>query len=706
MPCVFGFADKIIGRPQYTVFAAFGSFALIGLMEFGGPMANRVRSQVAVALSGGVMVFIGTTVSRDPWLGAAVMAAGSFIVLFAGVISSQIARASNAVILPLVLATAFPGSVADIPARLAGFGTAALVSLVAITVLWPLPAVDPLRRPTVAVSRSLAARLRRVPGAGDGASASDEAAVATLGRAFLAMPFRPTGLNTQTRLTVRLVEELEWLDRAIARWHDPTENASDEAAADVLDACAEALDQDASGSRLAAAIATLRTQRSRSEQAALDAAEADQQGSVTAPEFVARLEPSFRAQELAFAVGGVGQTVMATLAAEGRSWWAALLGHEVGASEQLVTASLRARAHLNRNSVWLRNSVRGAVGLGLATLIAAEVGVQHSFWVVLGALTVLRSNALSTGQVVTRAVAGTLAGFVVGAVIISLVGSSTGILWAILPLSILIGGLAPAIVSFATGQAAFTVTILSLFTIIAPEGWRIGVVRVEDVLLGCGVSLVVSLILWPRGAAAQLATAIGDAYALAGQYLSEAVDFASACCGSRGAPPVPPTHHADRANAAARRLDDAFRTYLAERGAKPAPLSDITNLLIGSAVLRLTADAVLALWHRSPLHAPVATTQARSELVAKASRVRSWYDELAQSLVTHADINEPLVAQADGRADFLDALGEDLASRDGRTATTVRLVWTDFHVNVAIDLQRTIGESASVVAGGPRPPGR
>jgi uncharacterized membrane protein YccC len=368
-----------------------------------------------------------------------------------------------------------------------------------------------------------------------------------------------------------------------------------------------------------------------------------------------------------------------------------------------MTARQRARAHLNRNSVWFRNSVRGAVGLALATLIAGEVGVQHSFWVVLGALTVLRSNALSTGQFVTRAIAGTLAGFAVGAIIISLVGTNTGILWGILPLSIVIGGLAPAIVSFATGQAAFTVTILSLFTIIAPEGWRIGVVRVEDVALGCAISLVVALIFWPRGAAAQLATAIGDAYALAGQYLSEAVDFASACCGARGAPPVPPTPRAELANAAARRLDDAFRTYLAERGAKPAPLSDITNLLIGSAVLRLTADAVLALWHGSSPHVPVSATQARGELVAKASRLRSWYDELAQSLVSRTDINDPLVAEAGGRSGFLEALGDDLASGDGRTPTTVRLVWTDFHVNVAIDLQRTIADSARVVAHGSRP---
>ena len=67
--------------------------------------------------------------------------------------------------------------------------------------------------------------------------------------------------------------------------------------------------------------------------------------------------------------------------------------------------------------------MRGAVGLGLAVLIANLTGVQHAFWVVLGTLSVLRSNALSTGQNVLRGLLGTVAGFVVGAALVELVGT-------------------------------------------------------------------------------------------------------------------------------------------------------------------------------------------------------------------------------------------------------------------------------------------
>src|SRR6202007_711041 len=66
-------------------------------------------------------------------------------------------------------------------------------------------------------------------------------------------------------------------------------------------------------------------------------------------------------------------------------------------------------------SVWFRNSVRGAVGLAIAVFIAQRSGLQHSFWVVLGTLSVLRSNALGTGWSIVSALGGTAGGVVVGA---------------------------------------------------------------------------------------------------------------------------------------------------------------------------------------------------------------------------------------------------------------------------------------------------
>ena len=50
------------------------------------------------------------------------------------------------------------------------------------------------------------------------------------------------------------------------------------------------------------------------------------------------------------------------------------------------------------------------------------------------------------------------------------VGTNTTVLWVLLPAAILVTGVAPAAISFAAGQAAFTVTALILFDLLAPAG--------------------------------------------------------------------------------------------------------------------------------------------------------------------------------------------------------------------------------------------
>ena len=44
------------------------------------------------------------------------------------------------------------------------------------------------------------------------------------------------------------------------------------------------------------------------------------------------------------------------------------------------------------------------------------------------------------------------------------------------------------------------VVVLVLFNLIQPTGWRVGLVRVEDVAIGAAVSLLVGVLIWPRGA--------------------------------------------------------------------------------------------------------------------------------------------------------------------------------------------------------------
>jgi len=204
---------------------------------------------------------------------------------------------------------------------------------------------------------------------------------------------------------------------------------------------------------------------------------------------------------------------------------------------------------------------------------------------VLGALAVLRSNALSTGTTVLRVLAGTVAGLIIGSALLLALGTSPALLWALLPVAVLVAGYAPDAISFAAGQAAFTVTLLILFNIISPVGWKVGLIRIEDIALGCAAGLIVGILVWPRGAAAAIGAALSQAYRIGTGYLADAVAYAL------GLAAEPEAEHREML-AAGRRLDDALRQYLAERGAKNVHLSDLTPIVNGATRLRLAGEAI------------------------------------------------------------------------------------------------------------------
>ena len=81
-------------------------------------------------------------------------------VIFAGVISSVLAGASTSLLLAFILPVSLGGPASTIPDRLAGWGIASSLSLVAITPLWPAPVQVPLRQAAIAACRAIAQRLR------------------------------------------------------------------------------------------------------------------------------------------------------------------------------------------------------------------------------------------------------------------------------------------------------------------------------------------------------------------------------------------------------------------------------------------------------------------------------------------------------------------------------------------------------------------
>src|SRR5207302_10046679 len=74
IPAVFALADKVIEQPQTSILAAFGSFAMLVLVEFAGPPRSRFVAYVALACAGAAFITLGTLCSRNAWLAAGTMA--------------------------------------------------------------------------------------------------------------------------------------------------------------------------------------------------------------------------------------------------------------------------------------------------------------------------------------------------------------------------------------------------------------------------------------------------------------------------------------------------------------------------------------------------------------------------------------------------------------------------------------------------------
>ena len=734
MPGTFAVGAHVIGNPALATFAAFGSFAMLLLVDFGGSIRDRLRSQLVLTLACGVCIALGTLVETPTWLAAVVTALVAFLILFSGVLSSVVAGATTPLLLSFVLPVSLPGPVSSIPDRLAGWGLASGASLVAISLLWPAPSHDPIRGALIDACRAIAERLRADVtfirgGRRDEDRAAHREAIArseqagdALRVAFFATPFRPTSLSTSARAIVRLVDELRWLQTIVLRSAPLAVGRADaevctvkQAAATTLLAATDLLaTPSCSPEPLAAALAALREAVAALERASTSAlpasapaAPAEFAGTAATAEaavtaagappgeeaqrIVTALDPGFRALELSFVTEQIATNVAYAAEAERRPWLARLLGRPpAGFTPTLTAATQRAGSHIQRQSVWLHNSLRGGMGLGLAVLVADLTGVSHGFWVVFGTLSVLRSSALSTGQNIVRALAGTTLGFIAGALIVVLVGTNTALLWVLLPIAVLFAGIAPAAISFAAGQAMFTLTLLILFNLLAPAGWRVGLVRVEDVALGGAVSLAVGVLFWPRGAGAALGRALSAAYAESAAYLTGAVAYGLGRCDAGGPPADEPAAQSLSAAAAARRLDDAFRGYVAERGAKPLPLSEITALVTGVAGLRLAADAVLDLWRRAGADGGDRAA-ARQELLGASALVNGWYHQFAESLRDGAAVPDALAPDriADGR--LVDAVGHDLRDGDGHhTATAVRVIWTGDHLDAVRRLQNVL----------------
>src|SRR5262245_8729515 len=347
-------------------------------------------------------------------------------------------------------------------------------------------------------------------------------------------------------------------------------------------------------------------------------------------------------------------------------------------------------------SVWLQNSVRGAVALAVSVFIAQSLSLQHGFWVVLGTLSVLRSNALSTGWSILSALGGTAVGIVVGALLVVAIGTHHVALWAGLPLAVLLAAYAPRAISFAAGQAGFTVTLLVLFNIIQPVGWSVGVVRVEDVAIGFAVSLGIGLLFWPRGAGALVRGDLADAFARGADYF--AATMRELAMGGEASETARAARSAD---VAADRLDDVFRQYLAERSATRINVEDAAALVGGAGRVRRAAQSLVALG--GMMDGSARLDQCGAHIEDELNTLHAWYIAFGDALVNQREVPPPHLRDRDGRRELYDCARAAASTGDKASKqAALILVSAVQHLENLRRLEAHLGERANAARRIPR----
>jgi uncharacterized membrane protein YccC len=494
VPAVFALL-VLTGDTPSALFAAFGSFSALVFSDFGGPRPRRFRAYLLLAVVGAALVALGTAFADTMWPAAAVTLVVAFAIALCGALGGYFTAGGTASALAFVLAVMSPGVEADLASRELGWVLGVAVAGAAAVVLWPVHQRDRVRAAAAAVLRE-AARALAVPAADRDLAALRDADADLTDRAGVV--YRPAGSITRERALVALVIAVRrlamLLERVTTAERSPAADPTPEYAALARVVAASLADS----AHLVA--------HDTADGAGVDALNDTRDAHTQALErWAAATLPTDGAARVVDGFTATFPLRRLSLAALQVSSEAEAAGHDAvrtrAAGEATVAGAWAIlRAHANLRSVRFRNAARAGLGLALAVLVAKTASVQHAFWVVLAALSVLRSNALGTGATALQAFVGALVGFGIAAAMMGTVGGDDTWLWVALPIVVFLAAYTPGAVNFVVGQAGFTVFVVVLFNILVPDGWRTGLVRVQDIAIGTGISAVVGALLWPRGA--------------------------------------------------------------------------------------------------------------------------------------------------------------------------------------------------------------
>ncbi len=432
-------AGVIVGRPTPGLLVGVGAF-VVASTDTGGPYRPRAATMAAATLGVTAAYFLGALTAAPRWLSVLLFVsvlAGSALI---GTVGPRVALVSTMVTVAFVIGAFLPSSLAADAraalALLAGGGWALGLSLAG----WPFDRRRPERRAVSAAISSCAAFLGELDPAGGEAVSSGpgarEAARKSLGAARQALQASlPRGRS-------RMAPEVR---RLWALLH---------ATGTLFDAIVAAGRQlPAAGRRGCHPVppaATLTAMR--------------------------RLDDAVQAL-IAVLTGPV----------PGPRWMPAR------ASDQRWHAVVRAVRQ--PSPAVLRGAVRQATAGGIALVVASLFDPAHGAWLVSSTVLVLKPNVSGTVSTAAQRAAATVVGATISAGIVAVTSNQP----TLIAISFAVAALAMAFMplSYSLGILIITPLSILLTAVLTGSGWLIAVSRIENILIGVAIAVVVSCLLFP-----------------------------------------------------------------------------------------------------------------------------------------------------------------------------------------------------------------
>ncbi|MFE1441769.1 FUSC family protein [Streptomyces sp. NPDC058739] len=492
-----------LDRPVAATYALFAAVALGGLSRVPGTGRERAGIVLRVLPVCWVLVVVGTCLSVRTWSAVAGMLVVGFALAFAAVGGPRPAGVAPGLQLLYILPSFPPYDPGSLDDRLIGTTTGLVLLAAAEALLFPEPSPVPYRERAARAALTAGRCARLLAEAPYVLPDADRRGALEASSALRALKVpeaeRPAGPGVHHRALADTGLATRTLLNRLARLPAPPRAPEREVTA-VLGAVAELAGASAdclrAGPSPTAAYETLTVAHDR-----LSDLSAGGAAFVAAPGF-----PPAVLREHA-AVLEIADAALALGAAADRAVRGRHTAVEVSA-ERFWYTSVRApvlwwhrvRGHAGSRSVLFQNAVRIALALTAARLVAGVDTLPHGFWAMLATLTLTRTTLDATWHTIRLALAGTLAGALLTAVTLTLVGTDTSFYAVALPLWMLFAFTVGPVRGVGWAQGLFTVLVSLVFAQLAPPTWELAEVRMLDVLVGSAIGAVFGVLAWPRGA--------------------------------------------------------------------------------------------------------------------------------------------------------------------------------------------------------------